>query len=131
MNDQLLKTWEPNAPGYDERKASLQYAFEQGYRTSVSVEPMLDAANIASLITDLRPFVKTDIWLGTMNHTDDIKKWAGDGMEAEIARVAAGQSSENLTAIYNTYKDDKLIKWKTEALKTINSAQKKEEKKSA
>ena len=49
MNDQLLGTWEPNAPGYEERKACLQYAFEQGYRTSVSVEPMLDATNIASL----------------------------------------------------------------------------------
>ena len=130
MNDQVLGTWEPNAPGYEERKACLQYAFEQGYRTSVSVEPMLDAAGIESLVADLRPFVKTDIWLGTMNHIDDVKKWAGDGMAAEIDRVAAGQSPENLTAIYNTYKDDKLIKWKTEALKTINSAQKKEDKKS-
>ena len=83
------------------------------------------------LIADLRPFVKTDIWLGTMNHIDDVKKWASDGMAAEIDKVAAGQSPENLTAIYNTYKDDKLIKWKTEALKTINSAQKKEDKKSA
>jgi hypothetical protein len=50
-------------------------------------------------------------------------------MAAEIDKVAAGQSAENLTAIYNTYKDDQLIKWKTEALKTINSAQKTEDKK--
>ena len=122
INDQVLRTWEPNAPNYEERKACLAYAFEQGFRTSVSMEPMLDTANIEPLIADLRPIVNTDIWLGTMNHAEDAKKWTGAGMVGEIDKIVAGQSPENLSTIYNKFKDDQLIKWKSEALEIINDA---------
>ena len=128
MDDQVLRTWEPNAPVYEERKMCLMHAFEQGFRTSVSMEPMLDTARIEPLIEDLRPFVNTDIWLGTMNHAEDAKKWTGAGMVGEIDKIVAGQSPENLSTIYNKFKDDQLIKWKTEALKIIRAAQKQAEK---
>lgn len=52
-DDQILSYWEPNAPRYDERKQCLFYAYQAGLRTSVSVEPMLDSANIDALISDL------------------------------------------------------------------------------
>jgi len=41
-NNEILSFWEPNAPLYEERKQCLEYAFNVGYWTSVSVEPMLD-----------------------------------------------------------------------------------------
>ena len=49
-DDRILSYWEPNAPSYDERKACLEYAYNADFRTSVSVEPMLDSANIDLLI---------------------------------------------------------------------------------
>lgn len=37
-----LKFWEPGAPDFLERLESLKHAFDLGYKTSVSCEPMLD-----------------------------------------------------------------------------------------
>ena len=42
INSSVLKFWEPDAPDYEERKKCLVYAFEKGFETSVSCEPMLD-----------------------------------------------------------------------------------------
>jgi hypothetical protein len=123
QNDEILKSWEPNAPSYDERKACLEFAFQQGFRTSVSIEPALDTPQIEQLIEDLRPFVNKDIWLGTMNHINTIKKWADDNLMTELERIEGGQSPEILTAIFTKYKNDPLIRWKTDAFKIIQNAQ--------
>ena len=45
MDDDILSFWEPNAPKYRERKVCLAYARNRGFRTSVSMEPMLDTPN--------------------------------------------------------------------------------------
>jgi DNA repair photolyase len=121
MDDKILTFWEPNAPCYEERKTCLEYAFQQGFRTSVSMEPMLDTVNIESVVADLEPFVNKDIWLGTMNHLGRIRKGADKRLLKEIDNVEAGQIQEILTAIYNTYLDNPKIKWKTEALKRITN----------
>jgi len=119
MNEKILSFWEPNAPKYEERKASLRYAFDNGFRTSVSMEPMLDKKQIERIIADLRPFVTEDIWLGTMNHLNQIKAGADKKLAEEIAIIEAGQTPEKLLAIHDTFKDDPLIKWKTDAFKTF------------
>ena len=118
-DDDILSFWEPNAPNYKERKASLRYAFENGFRTSVSMEPMLDTPQIKKTIADLKPFVTEDIWLGTMNHLGKIKAGANEQLADEIAIIEAGQTPEILSAIYEIFKDDPLIKWKTDAFKKI------------
>ena len=35
-DDDTLRFWEPGAPPYDERLASLKYAFDAGFKTSVN-----------------------------------------------------------------------------------------------
>lgn len=55
MDDTILSYWEPNAPKYKERKKCLKYALKNGFRTSVSMEPMLDTPNIETLIKDFEP----------------------------------------------------------------------------
>ena len=126
MDDEILKLWEPNAPGYEERRACLEFAYDQGFRTSVSMEPMLDTPRIDEQIADLRQFVRKDenIWLGTMNYLKQIKEGAGDDLTAAIEKVEAGQTVEMLTPIYQKYKDDQLIEWKTDALEKITGKQK-------
>jgi hypothetical protein len=89
------------------------------------MEPMLDTAHIDQLIEELHPFVNTDIWLGTMNHTNVIKKWADENLLKELARIEENQSPEILTSIFERFKDDMKIKWKTDAFKFIETALKK------
>jgi hypothetical protein len=89
------------------------------------MEPMLDTPRIDEQIADLRQFVRKDenIWLGTMNYLEQIKEGAGDDLTAAIDKVEAGQTVKMLTDIYQKYKDDPLIKWKTDALKKITGEQ--------
>ncbi len=65
--DQLLKFWEPNAPNFTERISSLKLAFNNGYKTSVSIEPFLDYDPLP-LINEIQSFVTESIWLGKMNY---------------------------------------------------------------
>jgi DNA repair photolyase len=85
------------------------------------MEPMLDTRNIDDLINDLGPLASGDIWLGTMNHLTRIKKEADERLLQEIGIIEDGQRPEMLTAIYNTYKDNPKIKWKTDAWKIIET----------
>lgn len=120
MDGEILSFWEPNAPAYDERKACLEHAKERGFRTSVSMEPMLDTPQIEALVADLDPLVTGDIWLGMMSHLKGIKNWANkEGFENRKQNIEIGQSPPVLTAIYETYQDNPKIKWKTETLKVI------------
>ena len=71
MDDELLRFWEPGAPAFAERLAALKHAHEQGFRTSVSAEPMLDVPHAVELYETLVPFVTDTIWFGKMN---DVRK---------------------------------------------------------
>lgn len=118
-NDEILSFWEPNAPSYENRKRCLEYAFNNGFRTSVSIEPMLDAPNVEALVKDLLPFVSEDLWLGPMNHRERIKKQADAKLLEEIETIERNQSREMLTKIYNTYKKNPKIKFKHSFLEMI------------
>jgi DNA repair photolyase len=65
-DDTVLTLWEPGAPPFAERLASLKYAYDKGFETSVSCEPMLDA-NIAAVVEAVAPYVTDAIWLGRAN----------------------------------------------------------------
>ena len=66
-DNQLLSFWEPSAPTFEERFDSLKYAYEAGFKTSVSIEPFLDYQP-RTLIEILSPFVTESVWLGPMNY---------------------------------------------------------------
>ena len=125
MSDEILSYWEPNSPAYDERKECLEYAFHNGFQTSVSMEPMLDSPNIEALVKDLLPFVSEDIWFGTMNHLGWIRKGADKRLFAELDIIEAGQTPKMLLAIDKIYENNPIIKWKTDALKIIERAKEK------
>ncbi len=111
-DDSVLSFWEPGAPRYAERKASLKYAFLKGFQTSVSVEPMLDTANIDSLVADLMPFVLESIWIGKMNHISSISKYVDEPTRNALAQLDARQSDAIIKGIYARHKDNPMIRWK-------------------
>jgi len=121
MNNKFLQFWEKNAPLYEERKASLIFAYKQGYETSISCEPRLDAY-IDELIEDVSPYVTHSIWLGMMNKIDDrvdTSLWKlKDYMY--LNEVKSIQRPAYLQKLYTKYKDNPLICWKNELRETLH-----------
>ena len=114
--DEILSFWEPNAPKFEDRKISLVHAFMKGFRTSISMEPMLDSENLSGLVEELRPFVNWRIWIGTMNHAWFIRKYKDPAIDAAFVEIEAGQTKDRLQTIYDRYKDDPLIRFKGDLL---------------
>lgn len=66
-NDQNLKFWEPGAPRFEERLKCVKYAFENEFKTSISIEPVLDIDPYI-LVNILLPYITESIWIGKMNY---------------------------------------------------------------
>jgi len=115
----ILSYWEPNAPTFEERRDCLRFAFENGFRTSVSIEPMLEAYNIEALVNELMPFVNDAIWIGKMGYLDQLRRDADARLAERLAEIAHYQIDEMIRAIYNLYKDNPKIKWKNSIKKVV------------
>ncbi len=119
-DDKVLKFWEPGAPSFEERLSALKYAYETGYATSISCEPMLDD-KIDLVVDAVRPYVTHSIWLGKMNKMKQ-RLGMNTTITAELRGKAnqlyAWQSDFAIKKLYDRYKFDRLIRWKAE-IKTI------------
>ena len=120
-NDKTLKFWELGAPSFDERLASLKYAYEAGYETSISCEPMLDN-KIGDVIAAVRPYVSHSIWLGKMNemkHRLTMNTQLTQELRDKANQLYAWQSDDEIKALYKTYKNDPLIRWKSDIKRVV------------
>ncbi len=115
---EILKFWEPNAPDYQERKRCLEYAFNHGFDTSVSVEPMLDTADVSAMVRGLLPCISHSIWLGKMNKITRRVVCDSEEMRSEIERIERGQSNERLFHLYEELGALKRVRWK-ESVKEV------------
>ncbi|MEX2756970.1 MAG: hypothetical protein Q6365_016430 [Candidatus Sigynarchaeota archaeon] len=69
IHDEVLREWEPGAPGFQERFLALRHAYQAGFHTSISCEPALDPiCDIVVLHDIVREFVTESFWIGKMNH---------------------------------------------------------------
>ena len=113
-DDDTLMYWEPGAPAFAERLAALRHAREQGFETSVSCEPMLDA-DIDAVIAAVRSYVSHSIWLGRANRLVQTvtMNCPGDDDAIAMARKLNGVwTDEAVRALYERYKNDPLIRFK-------------------
>ena len=109
-NDSILSYWEPGAPCFEERLACLRYAHAEGYQTSVSCEPLLDANQAPALFRELEPFVTDSIWFGKLNK---IRQRCVPGTSREeIERIEWGQTPGAIQLIYELLKDESKVRWK-------------------
>lgn len=67
IDDNVIHLFEPYAPTLHNRMESLENAFVNGWKTSVSIEPYLDE-DPTDLIKRVEPFVTDTIWLGPMSY---------------------------------------------------------------
>ena len=121
LDDVILRIWEPDAPSYLERKDSLQLAYQAGFETSVSIEPMLDPSHIDALVAELNPFVTETIWIGKLNYLGRI---IIDCAEIELAlnRLQKAQSDLNIMKIYARLNGHPKIEWKDSIKKVVLAA---------
>ena len=119
-SDSILKLWEPNAPTYLERVASLVLAYKKGFQTSVSSEPFLDT-NISLVVEQTTPYITDAIWIGKANNL--IYRLTMNGATKEILEwgkiLEDLQNDENIKLLYNKLKDNPKVKWKDSIKKVV------------
>lgn len=121
-NSEVLRFWEPGAPDFDEREEALKYAQKKGFRTSVSIEPMLDTVdNTLVLVRRVLPYVTDAIWIGTPNFLRRRLKMNGQlNKETEkcIGQFAIWHTDDEIRRLYKSLKSEPKVKWK-ESIKKI------------
>ena len=118
--NEVLKFWERNAPSFEERLECLIYAYNAGYKTSVSAEPYLDAT-IESLVTTLMPYITDTIWIGKVNKLDqrlDKTDWTDKG-DRYLEVLERMQTDEKVRELYEKFKDNPKIRFKDSIKKVI------------
>jgi DNA repair photolyase len=117
INNRILEFWEPGAPLFEERLASLLYAFANDFKTSVSIEPFLDYTP-QELVHKIAPYVTESIWIGPMNYI------SRNGLDAEEEKIYEEIRNKyeysNLLNIYNELLDFPLIRFKDSMLNRLN-----------
>jgi len=121
MDSDVLKFWEPNAPSFEERLASLKHAYLMGFKTSVSCEPALDT-NTIELAEIVMPYVNDAVWLGKVNRLKSIIKLnCGEDLVTQSAaeELIKSQSNGWALGLYQHFKDNPKIKWKDSMKKVL------------
>jgi len=90
--DDILEKYETNAPTYSERKRALILAFTHGWKTSLSIEPLLDLTPLG-IIDEVDKYISDTIWIGIMSGP----------VPDELKSV---YNLENLKLIYKECSDD-------------------------
>lgn len=122
-NSRILKFWEPGAPSFETRYKSLKYAYDLGFKTSVSCEPMLDF-HIDRLIEKILPYITETIWIGNANFL--LKRLKTNGIDDTHTIQKANElivwqsNKDNILRVYSLYKHNKKIKWKDSIQKILD-----------
>lgn len=120
-SSQVLRFWEPGAPDFNERLASLKYAYSKGYQTSVSCEPMLDN-NVQDVIEQVLPYVTETVWIGKPNMLKSRLSLNGHKNKEtrdKAHKLLQSLSDQYIGKLYSTYRDDSRIRWKDSIQKVL------------
>ena len=114
-NNTILSFWEPNASSFEERLGCLQFAYNKGYKTSVSCEPMLDAY-VAYTYDMCKEFITEAFWIGKLRNWKSRVRtpdWVISEVEAKIFNTTKTAQSDNVIKAVHAALDGKpFIKWK-------------------
>ena len=121
--DEILKFWEPGAPKFEERLNCLQYAFEMGYKTSVSCEPFLDPYPWYTYEA-CQPFVTESFWIGKLNKFGrrvDLSGVSTEDMERFVNPLQCCLADIVIKQIHRTMSSEKypLVRWKHSIRKVV------------
>lgn len=117
--------WEPGAPSPIERLVALGYAYLRGFKTSVSMEPMLhgidDAINTYRIV---EPYVTEKIWIGKMNSPYKRVDTSADAQRDAVNEIIELQSDSEIMKLYEELKGEPKVEWKDSIHSVISKNQK-------
>lgn len=129
LDDDVMKHWEPGAPPLAERLECLQYAFDQGFKTSVSAEPMLGGpVEAEKLYYTVEPYVTEDIWFGKMKYISGLKNDPDPIIAAQAIAVLDNQTNDEIMELVGKLKGLPKVEWKDSIKNIINPPLKKQKK---
>jgi len=120
--NKTLEFWEPGAPNFTERTSCLQYAYNCGFITSVSCEPMLDPY-VANLYEACSDFVTESFWVGKMRkfrQRVDLSGITEDQYRQFVKPVLVTLDDNTIKLFYETMKDYPLIRWKDSVREVVS-----------
>lgn len=131
MDPDVLSFWEPNAPCFDERFQSLQYAHDCGYQTSISCEPFLDCelTRIINLYETIKPLVTKSIWIGKLrefNKRVDLTDVPLSDRQRFVHPLKAAQTDAAIRIIVEQLRNERLIRWKDSIVEALERGSGKE-----
>lgn len=113
MEEEVLKFWEPCATSPKERIESLKLAFDAGYHTSVSAEPLLGGMNTAlEIVTNTRCYVTNTIWIGKLNKPRTRVIMDDPVYKEAVEKIEYYQQDGEIIAMYHLLKNDPKVRWK-------------------
>ena len=123
IQDDVLKFWEPNAPGFEERINCLKFANVSDFKTSVSSEPYLDAFPLHNYIACIE-WITESFWIGKMNKIDqrcDFSGVSSEDYDKYVTPLKKIQSDSFVKSMYDIAKGYDKIEWKESVRKVIGS----------
>lgn len=127
--DDMSRYFEPGASLPEERFRALQWAYSQGFKTSVSIEPMLGSVDEAAKVVDaVTPFTVGKIWIGKMNKPHQrIDKKHHNSVFFE--RLEMAQCDTEIIRLARWYRGNEIIEWK-DSIKQVKIVEVKNENRS-
>ena len=106
-----------------ERVSCLKFAFEAGFRTNVSMEPMLDGSEDAErTFFALEPLVNDKVWIGRMNKVDERVRPRDARIQAACDRVKAAQTYAQILKLVRKLHGQAKVAWKDSIRGVVESS---------
>ena len=113
LSPSLSKFWEPGAPLPEERIAALKLAHSAGYKTSVSMEPLLGGIDTATaVVTAVHDYVTETIWIGKMNQIRNRVRPSSVEKLHMVNALEQRQTDAEILQIYEAFQNNPMVRWK-------------------
>ena len=116
LDSDLSRLWEPFAPPPHERLLCLRWAYERGWRTSVSCEPMLGGVEGALAVYGaVMPYVTDTCWFGPATNLRQcvFERKTCPEVEAACQRLEMLQAEGELLRLYDALRGDPKVRRKS------------------
>ncbi|MBD3339678.1 MAG: hypothetical protein GF353_11255 [Candidatus Lokiarchaeota archaeon] len=125
-DSEVLKLLETNAPSFEERLASLKYATEKGFHSSISAEPLLDETPHA-LIKKIEPQMSSldyekdrgTIWIGLLKKQYVPRALRTGEVKDYMNRVKKRLTFEHVYSYYEDFYKHPRVRWKESIVKLM------------
>lgn len=116
-NNDYIQKLEGNSPLFEERLECLKYAYEKGYKTSISMEPFISEPY--GVIEKCERYVTKNIWIGTMSGMECLQNNSDSIIQEEYYRLVSLYDKNNLHKIVLNLRNNSKIYWKTSIMRII------------